>query len=214
MHIRHADPARDAAACASIYGPYVRDTAISFEHEPPGESSFAQRMERTDAHSPLAGGGALRPSHRLRLRVSPPRTRCIPLGGRRERLRGDRPAPTRHRPRAIRLAVPAAGGSGFLHRLRRSDAAQRGQRGDPRISSASSPSVCTARSATSTADGGTSAGGSSSSASPRTRRRANRPRHPDWTSRARAPSAAPASGRPLRLAAPGARARAGHWRAR
>jgi phosphinothricin acetyltransferase len=46
MQIRHADPARDAAACAAIYAPYVRDTAISFETEPPSEDEFARRIER------------------------------------------------------------------------------------------------------------------------------------------------------------------------
>jgi L-amino acid N-acyltransferase YncA len=46
MQIRHADAARDAAACAAIYKPYVRDTAVSFELEPPDGDQFAQRIER------------------------------------------------------------------------------------------------------------------------------------------------------------------------
>ena len=33
--IRDADPARDAAACAAIYAPYVETSAISFEERPP-----------------------------------------------------------------------------------------------------------------------------------------------------------------------------------
>ena len=33
--IRHADPVGDAAACAAIYAPYVRDTVISLEEVPP-----------------------------------------------------------------------------------------------------------------------------------------------------------------------------------
>src|SRR3954453_11973623 len=36
--------AADAAACAAIYGPYVRDTAISFEEEPPSTADVARRI--------------------------------------------------------------------------------------------------------------------------------------------------------------------------
>jgi L-amino acid N-acyltransferase YncA len=46
LTIRHADPARDAAACAAIYAPYVRDTVISLEEEPPDEAELAARIER------------------------------------------------------------------------------------------------------------------------------------------------------------------------
>ena len=42
--IRHADPERDAAACAELYAPFVEGTAISFEEEPPGASEFAERI--------------------------------------------------------------------------------------------------------------------------------------------------------------------------
>ncbi|MDX6686768.1 MAG: hypothetical protein QOF86_2896 [Baekduia sp.] len=35
---------QDAAACAAIYAPYVTDTAISFELEPPGADHMAQRI--------------------------------------------------------------------------------------------------------------------------------------------------------------------------
>src|SRR4051794_35128733 len=38
----------DAAACAAIYAPYVLDTVISFETEPPSASEMAARM--ADAH--------------------------------------------------------------------------------------------------------------------------------------------------------------------
>jgi L-amino acid N-acyltransferase YncA len=41
--IRAADPG-DAAASADIYAPYVRDTAISFETEPPTAATMAQRI--------------------------------------------------------------------------------------------------------------------------------------------------------------------------
>jgi L-amino acid N-acyltransferase YncA len=34
----------DAAACAAIYAPYVTDTAISFEAEPPSASEMADRI--------------------------------------------------------------------------------------------------------------------------------------------------------------------------
>src|SRR5580704_4698712 len=49
MLVRHAEPQRDAAACAAIYAPYVRETVISFELEPPGEAEFAHRIERYSA---------------------------------------------------------------------------------------------------------------------------------------------------------------------
>src|SRR4051794_5074198 len=39
----------DAAACAAIYAPYVRDTAISFELEPPGAEEMAERIEASNA---------------------------------------------------------------------------------------------------------------------------------------------------------------------
>jgi phosphinothricin acetyltransferase len=35
---------RDAAACAAIYAPYVTDTAISFETEPPSAADMAERI--------------------------------------------------------------------------------------------------------------------------------------------------------------------------
>lgn len=34
----------DAPACAAIYAPYVRETAISFESEPPTEAQMAERI--------------------------------------------------------------------------------------------------------------------------------------------------------------------------
>src|SRR2546428_12723481 len=37
----------DAAAMLAIYAPYVRDTAISFETEPPSEEEFRQRVRST-----------------------------------------------------------------------------------------------------------------------------------------------------------------------
>lgn len=40
---------RDAAACAAIYAPYVRGTAISFEGEPPSEAEMAARISASRA---------------------------------------------------------------------------------------------------------------------------------------------------------------------
>jgi phosphinothricin acetyltransferase len=45
MLIRDARPAQDAAACAAIYAPYVRETVISFEDVPPSADELAQRIE-------------------------------------------------------------------------------------------------------------------------------------------------------------------------
>jgi L-amino acid N-acyltransferase YncA len=50
--IRHADPERDAAACAAIYAPWVAESVVSFEENPPTEADFAERMERTGATHP------------------------------------------------------------------------------------------------------------------------------------------------------------------
>ena len=48
MRIRSATPA-DAAALLKIYAPYVRDTAVTFEYEVPGEEAFARRIRATAA---------------------------------------------------------------------------------------------------------------------------------------------------------------------
>ena len=47
MRVRPATP-DDAAACAAIYAPYVRETAISFELEAPSAEEMAARI--ADAH--------------------------------------------------------------------------------------------------------------------------------------------------------------------
>ncbi len=39
----------DAAACAAIYAPYVRDTAITFETETPDAAEFARRIGAASA---------------------------------------------------------------------------------------------------------------------------------------------------------------------
>ena len=41
MLIRDADSRRDAAACAEIYAPYVRDTPISLEERAPTAQEIA-----------------------------------------------------------------------------------------------------------------------------------------------------------------------------
>ncbi|NYD39411.1 phosphinothricin acetyltransferase [Actinomycetospora corticicola] len=46
----------DAAACATIYAPYVRDTVISFEEHPPSPGTMAERMAA--AHEWLVGEDA------------------------------------------------------------------------------------------------------------------------------------------------------------
>jgi phosphinothricin acetyltransferase len=51
--IRHADAVRDAAACAAIYAPFVRETAISFEDEPPDADQFARRIESVSLTHPF-----------------------------------------------------------------------------------------------------------------------------------------------------------------
>jgi phosphinothricin acetyltransferase len=50
--IRHADPARDAAACASIYEPFVSDSAVSFEEQVPSAEEMGRRIEATSERYP------------------------------------------------------------------------------------------------------------------------------------------------------------------
>jgi phosphinothricin acetyltransferase len=52
MPVRHADPARDGAACASIYAPYVEGSPASFEVDPPSAAEMAKRIEVTSARHP------------------------------------------------------------------------------------------------------------------------------------------------------------------
>jgi phosphinothricin acetyltransferase len=42
--LRHADPARDAAACAAIYAPYVLDGVASFEETAPDAGAMERRI--------------------------------------------------------------------------------------------------------------------------------------------------------------------------
>ena len=52
MLIRHADPNRDAARCAAIYAPFVRDTVISLEERPPDADELARRIDRVSRTHP------------------------------------------------------------------------------------------------------------------------------------------------------------------
>jgi len=49
LTIRDADPARDAAACAEIYGPHVEGSPVSFEERAPDAAEMATRIERYSA---------------------------------------------------------------------------------------------------------------------------------------------------------------------
>jgi phosphinothricin acetyltransferase len=52
MLIRDADSERDAADCAAIYAPYVRDTPISLEERVPTAQEIAERIEATTQTHP------------------------------------------------------------------------------------------------------------------------------------------------------------------
>ncbi|WP_320670881.1 GNAT family N-acetyltransferase [Patulibacter defluvii] len=41
--------AADAAACAAIYAPYVRETVVSFEQDPPSAAAMAERIAAAQA---------------------------------------------------------------------------------------------------------------------------------------------------------------------
>jgi phosphinothricin acetyltransferase len=50
--IRHADPDRDAAACAAIYAPFVTDGVASFEEAAPDAGELARRITAVSADYP------------------------------------------------------------------------------------------------------------------------------------------------------------------
>ncbi|MEA2197380.1 MAG: hypothetical protein QOJ25_1431 [Solirubrobacteraceae bacterium] len=52
LRLRSADAARDGAACAAIYDPYVRDTVISLEDVPPDAAEMTARIERIERSHP------------------------------------------------------------------------------------------------------------------------------------------------------------------
>jgi L-amino acid N-acyltransferase YncA len=92
--------ATDAAACAAVYGPYVRDTAISFELEPPTAAEVAARITAAqERHAWLvlveddrvvgyayAGRFSARPAYRWSCEVSVYLDRERQGGGRGRRL--------------------------------------------------------------------------------------------------------------------------------
>ena len=50
--IRIAEPSRDAAGCAAIYGRYVRESLVTFETEPPSPEEMSARMHAVLAWTP------------------------------------------------------------------------------------------------------------------------------------------------------------------
>jgi L-amino acid N-acyltransferase YncA len=52
LTLRHADPERDAAACAAIYGPYVDGSPASFEEVAPTPQQLAERIATTTRTHP------------------------------------------------------------------------------------------------------------------------------------------------------------------
>jgi phosphinothricin acetyltransferase len=56
MLVRFSTP-DDAAACAAIYAPYVTDSVVSFEEEPPSAAEMARRIEGSIAWLVLEVGG-------------------------------------------------------------------------------------------------------------------------------------------------------------
>jgi phosphinothricin acetyltransferase len=52
LRLRSADAARDGAACAAVYAPYVRDTVISLEETPPDAAEMTARIERIERTHP------------------------------------------------------------------------------------------------------------------------------------------------------------------
>jgi phosphinothricin acetyltransferase len=50
--VRHAEPDRDGAPCAAIYGTYVRDSFVSFEQDAPTVAEMTRRIERISATHP------------------------------------------------------------------------------------------------------------------------------------------------------------------
>ena len=71
MLIRDADPQRDASACAAIYRPYVSDSVVSFETQPPTGEEMAGRIGAAHAwvlaeHEDIALGYAYGSPHRER----------------------------------------------------------------------------------------------------------------------------------------------------
>ncbi len=54
--LRHVDASRDAAACAEIYEPFVRDSAVSFEEQTPDVQEMERRITQISASHPWLVG--------------------------------------------------------------------------------------------------------------------------------------------------------------
>ncbi len=164
--IRAATPA-DGAACAAIYAPYVTDTVISFETEPPTAAEMAARIAAAHAWFVLEDGSGIagyayastfhpRAAYRWACEVSV----YLELGRRRTgagRALYDVLLPhlteRGYRTAIAGMTLPNAASEGLHRRW------------------ASSPSAPTATSATSSAPGTTWPGPSGSSRKARTRRK-------------------------------------------
>jgi L-amino acid N-acyltransferase YncA len=53
MQIRSADPETDAAACVEIYAPFVFESAVSFDEQPPTVAEFAEKIRKLSAGYPF-----------------------------------------------------------------------------------------------------------------------------------------------------------------
>jgi L-amino acid N-acyltransferase YncA len=58
LEIRPAAPA-DAAGCAEVYAPYVTDSCVSFEYEPPAAAEMARRIAAAHAWLVAEDDGAI-----------------------------------------------------------------------------------------------------------------------------------------------------------
>ena len=52
VRVRTADPAADAASCAAVYAPYVCNSHVTFETEPPDTDAMAGRIRAALAWTP------------------------------------------------------------------------------------------------------------------------------------------------------------------
>src|SRR5690242_8035323 len=116
----------DAEAMLAIYAPYVRDTAISFETEPPSVEEFRGRMRSTlEAGLWLvceADDGSI--GYACAARLS--------MDGRGDGLRAPRSSPAGRRPGSLHVTARLPGAPGLPHRGRRHRATESRQRGPSR----------------------------------------------------------------------------------
>jgi hypothetical protein len=126
--------AGDAVAIAAIYRPYVTEAVISFEVEAPSAAEMARRIEAVLSFAPLVGQPGRRgPADRLRLCLAARRARRLSVVGRHDGLHPRGAPAARRGTGALSVAPPAVAAARFLCRARGDRAAQRRQRGAPRI---------------------------------------------------------------------------------